>query len=132
MLKVSAFYLGKPKSFIPRKIFFWPLSISKQKSYVYWLNFLGRFWPSRLCHCTKLRRAEILYGDNLEAFLLLKCRTVMSQAMNKIIQLIFILRSLILQRNTSALVARGKFCKHFICFLEELRKRKLLLKLSDL
>ena len=31
MLKVSAFYLEKQKSFIPKKIFFRPLSISKQK-----------------------------------------------------------------------------------------------------
>ena len=43
-LKVSAFYLEKQKSFIPKKIFFKPLSISKQKSFVYWLNFPGRFW----------------------------------------------------------------------------------------
>ena len=42
-LKVSAFYLEKQKSFIPKKKFFWPLSISKQKSFVYWLNFLEGF-----------------------------------------------------------------------------------------
>ena len=44
MLKVSAFYLEKQKSFIPKKIFFRPLSISKQKSFVYWPNFQRRFW----------------------------------------------------------------------------------------
>ena len=44
MLKVSAFYLEKQKSFIPKKIFFWPLSISKQKNFVYWPNFQLRFW----------------------------------------------------------------------------------------
>ena len=45
ILKVSAFYLEKQKSFIPKKMFFKPLSISKQKkSFVYWFNFLGRFW----------------------------------------------------------------------------------------
>ena len=38
-LKVSAFYLEKQKSFIPKKNFFRQLSISKQKSFVYWLNF---------------------------------------------------------------------------------------------
>jgi hypothetical protein len=38
-LKVSAFYLEKQKSFIPKKKFFRPLSISKQKSFVYGLNF---------------------------------------------------------------------------------------------
>ena len=27
-----------------KKLFFKPLSISKQKSFVYWLNFPGRFW----------------------------------------------------------------------------------------
>ena len=43
MLKVSAFYLEKQKSFIPKKKYFWPLSISKQKSFVYWLNFLEGF-----------------------------------------------------------------------------------------
>ena len=32
MLKVSAFYLEKHKSFIPKKIFFKPLSKSKQKT----------------------------------------------------------------------------------------------------
>ena len=37
-LKVSAFYLEK-KSFIPKKNFFKPFSISKQKSFVYWRNF---------------------------------------------------------------------------------------------
>ena len=37
-LRVSAFYLEKQKSFIPKKKFR-PLSISKQKSFVYWLNF---------------------------------------------------------------------------------------------
>ena len=34
MLKVSAFYLEKQKGFIPKKIFFKPLSMSKQKSFV--------------------------------------------------------------------------------------------------
>ena len=33
MLKVSAFYLEKQKSFIPKKISFKPLSISEQKIY---------------------------------------------------------------------------------------------------
>ena len=28
------------------------------------------------------------------------------------------------ERKTSALVARAKFCKHFVCFFEELRTRK--------
>ena len=46
-LKVSAFYLEKQKSFISKKKIFGPLSISKQKSFVYWLNFLGGFWVSR-------------------------------------------------------------------------------------
>jgi hypothetical protein len=32
MLNVSAFYLEKQKSFIPKKISFKPLSISKQKT----------------------------------------------------------------------------------------------------
>jgi hypothetical protein len=41
-LKVSAFYLEK-KSFIPKKNLFNPLSKSKQKSFVYRLNFPGRF-----------------------------------------------------------------------------------------
>ena len=39
-LKVSALYLEKQKSFIH---FFKPLSISKQKIFVYWLNFLANF-----------------------------------------------------------------------------------------
>ena len=38
MLKVSAFYLEKQKSFIPKKILFRPLSISKQKSFVYFTD----------------------------------------------------------------------------------------------
>ena len=37
-------YLEQQKSFIPKKIFFRPLSISKQKSFVYWPNFQWRFW----------------------------------------------------------------------------------------
>ena len=40
IFKVSAFYLEKQKSFISKKHFFWPLSIPKQKCFVYWLNFL--------------------------------------------------------------------------------------------
>ena len=44
MLKVSAFYFEKQKSSISKKIFFRPLSMSKQKSFVYWLNFQWRFW----------------------------------------------------------------------------------------
>jgi hypothetical protein len=32
MLKVAVFYLEKQKSFIPKKIFLRPLSISKQKA----------------------------------------------------------------------------------------------------
>ena len=44
MLKVSVFHLKKQKSFIPKKLFFSPLSISKQKSFVYWPNFQWRFW----------------------------------------------------------------------------------------
>ena len=43
-LKVSAFYLEKKKSFIPEKKIFKPLSISKQKSFVYWPNFQWKFW----------------------------------------------------------------------------------------
>ena len=46
MLKVSAFYLEKQKSFIPKKIYFRPLSISKQKSFVYRPNFQWRFWAN--------------------------------------------------------------------------------------
>ena len=34
MLKISAFYLEKQKSFIPKKNIFRPLSISKQKSFI--------------------------------------------------------------------------------------------------
>ena len=48
MLKVSVFYLGKQKKrFLI--FFFNPLSISKQKSFVYWPNFQWRFWfwPAR-------------------------------------------------------------------------------------
>ena len=44
MLKVSALYLEKQESFIPKKNIFKLLSISKQKSFVYWLNFQGQFW----------------------------------------------------------------------------------------
>ena len=44
MLKVPAFYLEKQKSLIPKKTFFKPLSISKRKRFVYWLNFRWRFW----------------------------------------------------------------------------------------
>ena len=47
MLKFSAFYLEKQKSFIPKKKFR-PLSISKQKSFVYWLNFPEGFADSLL------------------------------------------------------------------------------------
>ena len=43
LFQTVAFYLEK-KSFIPKKNCFWPLSISKQKSFVDWLNFPGRFW----------------------------------------------------------------------------------------
>ena len=46
MLKVSVFYLEKQKKYIPKKIFFKPLSITKQKIFVYWLNFQGRFWEN--------------------------------------------------------------------------------------
>ena len=48
MLKVSDFYLEKQKKIIPKKIFFRPLSISKQKSFVSRPNFQGRFWPGFL------------------------------------------------------------------------------------
>ena len=41
-LKVSAFYLEKQKNFITKKNFK-PSSISKQKSFVYWLNFSEGF-----------------------------------------------------------------------------------------
>ena len=44
MIKVSAFYLEKRKSFIPKKIFFKPLSISKQKIFVKWPKIPGCFW----------------------------------------------------------------------------------------
>ena len=43
ILTISAFYLVKQKSFIPKKMQFRPLSISKQKSFVYWPNFQRRF-----------------------------------------------------------------------------------------
>ena len=43
-LKVPAFYLEKRKSFIPKKIFFKPLSISKQKIFVKWPKIPGCFW----------------------------------------------------------------------------------------
>ena len=43
MMKVSAFYLERQKSFIPEKKMLGPLSISKQKIFVYWLNFLEGF-----------------------------------------------------------------------------------------
>ena len=49
----TAFYLEKQKSFIPKKIFFKPLSISKQKIFVYWPNFQWRFW-SRLISWQKV------------------------------------------------------------------------------
>ena len=39
MPKVSAFYLEKKKVLFLKKNFFKPLSISKQKSFVYCLNF---------------------------------------------------------------------------------------------
>ena len=41
MLKVSALYLEKQKSFIPKKRLFRPLSISKQRSFS---NFQWKFW----------------------------------------------------------------------------------------
>ena len=44
MLKVSAFYLEKQKSFIPKKIVFWPFSISKQKKLCLLTQFSGWFW----------------------------------------------------------------------------------------
>ena len=44
ILKVSAFYLEKQKSFIPKKKKNKQLSISKQKSFVYRPNFQWRFW----------------------------------------------------------------------------------------
>ena len=36
--------LKNKKVLFLKKIFFWPLSISKQKSFVYWPNFQWRFW----------------------------------------------------------------------------------------
>ena len=44
ILKVSAFYLEKQKSFIHKKSIFRLLPISKQNSFVYWPNFQWRFW----------------------------------------------------------------------------------------
>ena len=55
-LKVSAFYLEKQKSFIPKKNVFWSLSISKQKSFVYWLNFPEGF--GSLCHHHEKRKKD--------------------------------------------------------------------------
>ena len=43
ILKVSAIYLQKQKSFIPKKMFFKPFSIPKQKRLVYWRNFAEGF-----------------------------------------------------------------------------------------
>ena len=43
MLKVSAFYLEKQKDFIPKKIYFRPLSISKQKALFTDLIFIEGF-----------------------------------------------------------------------------------------
>ena len=42
--KFQPYILKNKKVLFLKKIFFWPLSISKQKSFVYWLNFPGRFW----------------------------------------------------------------------------------------
>ena len=54
MLKVSVFYLEKQKSFIPKNFFFWPQSISKQKSLFTDPNFSDGFDQNRLlvpaCH----------------------------------------------------------------------------------
>ena len=47
-MKVSAFYLEKHKSFIPKKFFFKSLSKSKQKNFVCRLNFPGRFGSGEL------------------------------------------------------------------------------------
>ena len=46
MLKVSFFYFEKQKSFIPKELK--PLSKSKQKSFVYLLNFLEGFVFTKL------------------------------------------------------------------------------------
>ena len=43
--KSFSFLSWKIRKFYSKKKIFWPLSISKQKSFVYWLNFPERFWP---------------------------------------------------------------------------------------
>ena len=53
MLKVSA---EKQKSFIPKKIF---LSISKQKSFVYWPNFQWRFCCFYCCSSRLLKNKKL-------------------------------------------------------------------------
>ena len=70
-LKVSAFYLEKQKSFIPKKIFLKPLSISKQKSFVYWPNFQWRFCfkPSPMCSVI-YQWIKLKYNVKIEVLLL--------------------------------------------------------------
>ena len=51
ILNVSAFYLKKQKIFIPPNKIFKLLSISKQKSLVYWPNFQWRIWLQFAANC---------------------------------------------------------------------------------
>ena len=60
-LNISAFYLEKQKSFIPKKKILKPLSISKQKSFVYCLNFLEGFGLSISSSKIVLPKRYIIY-----------------------------------------------------------------------
>ena len=88
ILKVSAFYLEKQKSFTPKKNSFKPLSISKQKRFAYQPKFQWRLWhaPSeiilpycgmivqgfRLKHVTRSAISETIFRSICTAFFILR------------------------------------------------------------
>ena len=61
--------LKNKKVFFLKKIFFKPLSTSKQKSFVYWPNFQRRFWgmsPNRLLPNVTLPKTWLCQNVNLQ------------------------------------------------------------------
>ena len=66
ILKVSAFYLEKQKSFILKKYSFMPLSISKQKSFVYWPNFQCKVLGEVIYFCDRNSFQNMIVVNNSE------------------------------------------------------------------
>ena len=111
MLKSPAFYLVKQKSVIPKKIWFRPYSISKQKSFVYWPNFQRRFCKYTSAFYEGILSVCLIWGSGLEAVshAQMDARSVIHNA--------FFLFSYIAQKSPLTHNALNKYCKFLINYL---------------